>query len=430
MATITAMLRCVHVPATIAVLVALGALSAHAQGDAAQTPAQAPPPPPPHPHLELGDARGSWNWPLQMHLTEAAEKKLQQINERAYNRYVNQRDRGERMTVLVWTPPEARRIRAMLVIPELAHSMSFGAHRSLREVATRHEMGVIYLRTVTHVDLLPLILDDIAQPTGIAEYRHAPWVIWGMSAAGRVPAIFTWTHPERTVASISWHAEVPPWTADDRYPPEWARPAQTHLHVNVNGQTEWGQTWYRHVRPGLLNYRRHKDWLPHQMVAYGVDHGDHRPPGNKSDEGIERVTRQRAFNYVALFVDKALTLRLPEEDYPTDGPLPLRKVDESSGWLIHPRAIEQLLGEPWRPLQFDQEAGIYRMDPTGRSGSQVERQPLTEPLLRPAADLDAGQRKQWFWVADRELAEAWFDLHAVRGQAFPGKPEAAHTPGE
>ena len=39
------------------------------------------------------------------------------------------------------------------------------------------------------------------------------------------------------------------------------------LHVSLNGETEWGGTWNRHVRPSLLNYRAQSSWLPHLAVA-------------------------------------------------------------------------------------------------------------------------------------------------------------------
>ena len=50
---------------------------------------------------------------------------------------------------------------------------------------------------------------------------------------------------------------------------------QSILHVAANGQTEWGGTFFKHVRPSLLNYRHNTNVLGHQLIGYGVGHGDY-----------------------------------------------------------------------------------------------------------------------------------------------------------
>ena len=379
-----------------------------------------------HAHIDLGDVSGDETWPLQMHLSDPVVEKLKEISERSYERYKNRKADGQ-MAVLVWTPPEAERIRGVLIITILAHSIYFGEHEATREVAKRHEMGIIYLRSGVDRKLIPGILEQIADRTGIDEYRHAPWITWGMSANGRFPTYMSWAHPERSIASIVWHGEVPPWGGD--YPPEWARFGHRHLHVNLNGQSEWARTWHRHVRPGLLNYRKHKGWLPHQVVAPGIGHGDH--PGGSlgqqrgytvektEDDPVRRMSRMAGFDYMAMFVDKALELRLPEESYPTDGPLELQQVDAEQGYLIHPRAVEELIDEPWRPLEWDEQRDEYIIDPDESGDAEVDRDPLDKPLIQPAGAVEPENRKHMFWVADRELAEAWWKLHAIDDQPFP-----------
>jgi hypothetical protein len=42
--------------------------------------------------------------------------------------------------------------------------------------------------------------------------------------------------------------------------------------------------------------------------------------------------------------------------------------------------------------------------------------PVDAPVVREYADVREDDRANWFWVADRKLAEAWFRLHAVHGQ--------------
>jgi len=44
--------------------------------------------------------------------------------------------------------------------------------------------------------------------------------------------------------------------------------------------------------------------------------------------------------------------------------------------------------------------------------------PIDAPVFRKFADVPEKERADWFWVADRELAEAWFRLHAAHRQKF------------
>jgi hypothetical protein len=41
--------------------------------------------------------------------------------------------------------------------------------------------------------------------------------------------------------------------------------------------------------------------------------------------------------------------------------------------------------------------------------------------VRPVADVPEAERNDWFWVADREQAAAWFKLHAIHKQKFDGR---------
>jgi hypothetical protein len=83
----------------------------------------------------VGDGAGSWFWPLQFDLPES----VKQANPRA-------KAEAGQMPVLVWVPPEAKRIRALLLIRANSDSMAFGAHKAVREVAAQHAMAIMYFR--------------------------------------------------------------------------------------------------------------------------------------------------------------------------------------------------------------------------------------------------------------------------------------------
>ncbi len=273
------------------------------------------------------------------------------------------RGRGEaKADVLVWTPPGAERIRAMLIIPNNSDSKIFGEHAALREAATRHGMGIVYLRSfqtgIEHrteapdePDRIQKVLDLVAETTGVREYRHAPWITFGKSSRGEFPFRMAWLFPERTIASVTYHGETPTWP-----PLPWNRLGdETILQVNANGETEWGGTWFNHVRPALLNYRARTAWLPHQAVAKGIGHGDY--PDTHGSKGWGKPVRPgetsvlRVWDYLALFIEKALALRVPEGAYPTDGPIRLKQVDASKGYLIDRFAVEELFQVPHLPLR-------------------------------------------------------------------------------
>jgi hypothetical protein len=340
---------------------------------------------------------------------------------------LNRTPAAAKAEILVWIPPNAKRIRAALLIPNNSDSKHVGEHPKVREVLARHDAAAIYFRQLdgsviertdppVATNTIPAICDAIARATGIAEFRHAPWVTFGKSSRGMFPYRMAWQYPGRVIATISYHGQTPSWPV-----PGWS-PLQreTILHVNINGESEWDRTWYRHVRPELLNYRAHSGWLPHQVVVRGVGHGDYADASGSRGWGqpVPDATTSvlRVWDYIAVFLDKALELRLPKDPYPTDGPVALRPVDPGSGYLVHPRAVEECLGLKWRPLR--QSGDVFTIvDHIKEPGEVFDPQPgQVEPglLIRKASVVPEPERRGLFWMADRELVEAWLGLHNVR----------------
>lgn len=246
--------------------------------------------------------------------------------------------------LLAWVPPGVKRVRSLLIIPNNTDSKHIGEHAPIRKVAKKHEMAIVYLRKGDWPQIQP-ILDSLAKRTGIKEIRHAPWIVQGKSSRGMFPIQMAWTHPKRTIAGITYHGQTPTW------PPEGGAKlnGESILWVNANGESEWGGTWFVHVRPSLLNYRLRKNWLPHLVVVKGVGHGDY-PDVNGSDGWGKRfpgrITCINVWDYFAVYIDKALQLRVPKDKYPTDGPVTLMQVDDSQGYLIDRFAVEDLWRQP------------------------------------------------------------------------------------
>lgn len=364
-------------------------------------------------------------WPIGLRLPDAllTERAIKQVNRKA--------------DVLVWIPDGVRQIRAVILVPENTDSKHFLEHEPLRTVAKRHAVALVYMRgfhtgveyhrakpTETPPaapDNVLKLLDLLATETGIVEFRNASWISFGKSSRGEFPFRMGWNHPDRTIAAVTYHGEGPTWPI-----PAYARPqTESILYVAANGEREWDGTWYRHVRPFLLNYRAGTALLPHQLVAPGVGHGDyvdaHGSPGWGKPVAAGAFSVLRTWDYLTLFIDKALSLRLPEQGFPTESPLRLRQVDPDRGYLVHPRAIEELLGLPWMALR--NKDGEYATIPWPEEKHPVLdlEQGRIEPamLIREATDVPPEQRKDYLWVADRELVEAWVKIHNRTGRDVP-----------
>lgn len=307
--------------------------------------------------------------------------------------------RGDQAPILAWIPEKAASLRALLLMVANSDSMAFAASPPLRQVAARQRMGIVYFRYPAHAALeqgrnreqLPALLRHVGRELGIANFEHCPWVVFGKSSVGSFPHRVANAFPERTVATISYHAETLPWPA-----PGWAKPTdETILSLNVNGETEWGGTWSVHVRPSLLNYRAATSWLSHQAVAWRIDHGDYAEErGTAAVSG--RASRMEVWKYISLFIDKALEMRLPAPDA-TDAPPSLRKVDADRGYLIHPYAVETLLG--LEPMPLRRVDGVYMTSELGANGTG---KPLTVAAM--AADrLPAGVVPEAFRLGNLPL---------------------------
>ncbi|MFW5839468.1 MAG: hypothetical protein ACOCZE_02710, partial [Planctomycetota bacterium] len=234
------------------------------------------------------------HWPWAMDLPQKIQ---QQVD-------AKRKKPSQNKAILVWTPEDAKHIRAMLLIVANSDSKHFGEHQAVRDVAARHDMAVVYFRypLQSNMDKVDEIFAHIAEKTGIKEFRHAPWVTFGKSSMGKFPYYMAWKFPQRTIATISYHAETPSWPMED-----WSNlKDQTIPHVSVNGELEWGGTWAVHVRPSLLNYRQQTNLLAHQAVAQAVGHGDYVDTHGSSGWGKNypgKVSVIDVWDYLAVYLD-------------------------------------------------------------------------------------------------------------------------------
>jgi hypothetical protein len=91
-------------------------------------------------------------------------------------------------------------------------------------------------------------------------------------------------------------------------------------------------------------------------------------------------------------------------------------VKRASGYLIHPRAPEELLGTKWFAFRKGKD-GPYQLipwpaEPTPVYDTTQGTIPVTE-LIKPAADIPTDQHGDFMWIADKELVKAWLKLHQL-----------------
>jgi hypothetical protein len=348
--------------------------------------------------------------------------------------------------VLVWTPPKVKKVRAVFLIPNNTDSKHVGEHDAVRKIAGKHQIGIVYLRNFDGSvvertnppqdanNVFADVLKQVAEHTGIETYRYAPWITFGKSSRGRFPFRTTWWFPKRVISSISYHAETPSWPMKD-----WSKVKdESVLHLAINGQDEWSGTWYRHVRPSLLNYHHNTDWLAHQVVLHGVGHGNyvnaHGSKGWGEPVPKGKISVLSVWDYIALHIDKAMELRVPKNTYATaEKPVKLKQVDRSKGILIHPRAPEELLGMKWMAFRLKDKK--YQIIPW-----PDEKHPVLDTtqgsidkklLMQYAGDVPEDKRADYLWVADHEQATAWLKLHNIQDMenVLPKKKDAADKAG-
>ncbi len=309
-----------------------------------------PPPPPP---MSVEEALNTWpvdrGWTYAPGVPDSMMDVVKEPRMRR-NKKTKKRELQFSHPVLVWVPEDTEKIRGMIMIVANTDSKEFGMSKPVRDVCRKHDFAVVYMRFALQNDLNDTqpLLNYLAEKLEIEEFEHAPWFSFGKSSMGK-HAFYPWWHtPSRVIGSISYHAETPTWPMED-----WSKlKDESILHVSANGETEWGGTYFKHVRPALLNYRNHTNVLGHLIVGKDIGHGNYPDVGGSKGWGKKHPGQIRCvdtWSYLALFIDKAVELRVPE-GYPTDKPFELKQVDPSQGVLLHPHAIEDRFQSERHPL--------------------------------------------------------------------------------
>lgn len=372
----------------------------------------------------------------------------EEIYEATRNKKKNRKRKTGKAEVLIWIPEDLAVVKSILFIAPNTDSKHVGEHDAVRAVARKHGMAVVYPRIALHWILAEgkggVTEDFLAfcgRLSGHPELAHVPWVVFGKSSMGRHPIYHAWAFPERTIACITYHGETPTWPL-----PEWATAKEpekeTIPYLSINGHHEWMGTWYRHVRPMHLNYRALSHWLPHPVVLRNVGHGNYADKhgtdafGKPVAPGV--ISCLRVWDYIALYLDKVLALRVPAEADPRAGAVELRDIPPASGIYLHPRAVEAVAGYKARPIRIDGKevqtpytpgAGeLYTIIDHVKEAHEVYAPATTAAakavLFLQGTDASAEARRARLWIADQELLDAWMAIHEPHPEDPVREPKA------
>lgn len=199
------------------------------------------------------------------------------------------------------------------------------------------------------------LLRNLAEASGHAELTEVPLIPFGHSAQATMPWNFAAWNPSRTLCLISYHGDAPRSNlcGYGRSNVEWGRTRNIDgiPGLMVMGEYEW---WEARLRPALA----FRMMYPGSCISFLGDAG--RGHFDVSD---------RTADYIALFVEKAMTARGKE----------LRRLDPADGWLAQTWSPEQRYNSRCKPA--------------------------------PAAEYD-GCRHEAFWYIDGEMARMAEDRYA------------------
>jgi hypothetical protein len=277
----------------------------------------------------------------------------------------------------LWIPPDCRQVRAVVVGQHNMIEQGILESPILRGELAKLGMGEVWVAPpfdgVFHFDQgagdrFDAMMQALADVSGYGELDFAPIVPLGHSACASYPWNFAAWNPARTLAILSVHGDAPQTnrTGSGKPNPDWGdRNIDGVPGLMVMGEYEWSDD---RLQPAL-DFKRLHPQVPLAMLAEPASgHYDYAP---------------QLISFLAMFIQKAAAARLPADE-PMDGPVALKPVDPSKGWLVERWHLNKPRTVPPAP------AAKYTGDPT-----------------------------QAFWCFDGEMARATQDYSADQVGKLP-----------
>lgn len=278
----------------------------------------------------------------------------------------------------LWIPSECAQVRAVMVAMHNMTEETLFENPLFRTRMSEAGIALIWItpgweqpwdvRTSCQA-AFDKMMEDLADVSGYEELKYAPIVPFGHSAMATFPWNFAAWNPERTLAIISFHGDAPRTnlTGYGRENLEWGRSRNIDgiPGLMIEGEYEW---WEARVNPALA----FRMMYPESCISFLCDAG--RGHFDIAD---------RTAAYIALFLKKALEIRLPKTS-DLDKPISLKKLNPQDGWLA----------ERWR--RGDGAQGENREPSTVKPPKRAKPAPFRQYK---------GDPHDAFWYFDKEMAE-------------------------
>lgn len=226
----------------------------------------------------------------------------------------------------LWIPENCGYVRAVVVGQHNMLEEGIFEHPEFRKTMKKLGFAVVWISP--HLDVtfdfhhgaaehFQEMMGQLAEVSGYQELGFAPIVPVGHSALASFPWNFAAWNPERTLAAISIHGDAPQThlTGSGRPNPSWTRHIDGVPGLMVMGEYEWME---ERLSPAFAYVARHPA-TPFSLLAdAGRGHFDY------SDQLVR---------FLDLYLEKAARYRLPERNV-RHGPVRLRPVDVTKGWLV------------------------------------------------------------------------------------------------
>ncbi len=315
--------------------------------------------------------------------------------------------RDKQDIVRVWKPASATKIKGFYLSGGIGNAKSFAESWSLRSHLQASEMGIVYIRT-NYLGMSVFdherdsaffwhILDTVSHVTGIKEFKHAPWVVFGHSTDGLMAQNISLWKPERTLG-ILYYKSGNLGNPNNMYEPYKTLDRMDKIpFLAINGRYEqfgpngpfpgcsspYPDSCYREVqwwsmRDTLMQLRERG-----YRVSMAVDHYGNADHDSKT---------YHSFDLMGAFVEAASKNQLSSE-YPTNAPIPIKRINEEDG-ILGDSALTYLMDVGY--FYFPTEAPYYFF--------QTE---------------DVNHK---FWMPDRVFTDEWVEFHSGNDYNVPATP--------
>jgi hypothetical protein len=223
-------------------------------------------------------------------------------------------------TAFLWVPPEARRIRGVLMAGMTLAERELVQDPQVRAVCATEQLAIVFVKAGLSAVDIQKTLDDLARSSGYAELSRVPLFFVGHSAGGPQAKAAATKFADRCFGVMQHRGGAPNWD-----PP---LPAGVPALMMLGQFDEFGKSMMRD-EAGRENWENGRDDL---AKFRGAD------PGNLGSIVIEPGAGHFAWSdrnaaYFSLFLRKAAQARIPVASAHSTAPVRCKRVDPARGWL-------------------------------------------------------------------------------------------------